>query len=100
MKTELMNNSPMKHVSAWLPLTMSLAVLAMVVGHAAIFGVVHEADEGTAAHVFQLLLALQIPDVAYFALNWLPKQPRRALQILALQAGAGLAAIAAAYWLT
>ena len=35
---------------------MSFAALAMVLGHAAMFGVVHEADEGTAAHIFQLLI--------------------------------------------
>jgi hypothetical protein len=55
----------------------------MVLGHAAMFGVVHEADEGTAAHVFQLLMAAQVP-----------------LQVLALQGVAALAAIAAAFFLT
>jgi len=28
-----------------------------MMGHAAIFGVVHEIDEGTAAHVWQVLMA-------------------------------------------
>jgi hypothetical protein len=91
---------PIKQPAAWLPLAMSLAAVAMVLGHAAIFGVVHEADEGTAAHVFQLLMAAQIPIVVFFALKWLPRLPREALLVLALQAGAALAAIAAVAWLT
>jgi hypothetical protein len=71
-----------------------------VLGHAVIFGIVHEADEGTAAHIFQLLMVVQLPIIAYFALKWLPRAPRQALQILALQAGAALAAIAAVGFLT
>ena len=45
-------------------------------------------------------MAVQLPIVAYFALKWLPRAPRQALAILALQAGAGLAAFAAVYFLT
>ena len=100
MNTNLATVSPIKRLSAWLPLTMSLAALSLVLGHATIFGVVHEADEGTAAHIFQILIAVQLPLIAYFALAWLPRQPRQSLQVLALQAAAVLAAIAAAYWLT
>ena len=94
MKTKLTN------VSAWLPLAMSLAALALVLGHAAIFGIVHEADEGTAAHVWQILMAAQLPIVAYFILKWLPRRPRESLQVLALLAGTWLANFAAVYWLT
>lgn len=95
-----MTVSLMKRPSAVLPLAMSVTALLMVLAHAAAFGVVHEADEGTAAHVFQLLMAGQVPLVAYFALRWVPRTPRRAFGVLALQAGAALAAIAAVYWLT
>ena len=95
-----MNVPSIKQPSAFLPLAMSLAALALVLGHAAIFGVVHEADEGTAAHIFQLLMAAQVPIVAVFALKWLPRAPRQALQVLALQAGAALAAMAAVFFLT
>ena len=93
-----MNVSPMKQPSALLPIAMSLAALVLVLSHIAIFGVVHEADEGTAAHVFQLLMAAQVPLVAYFALKWLPRAPGPALRVLALQAGAALAAFAPVYW--
>lgn len=95
-----MNVSPMKQPSAVLPIAMSLAALALVLGHAAMFGVVHEADEGAAAHVFQLLMAAQVPLVSFFALKGLSRAPGQTLRVLALQAGAALAAFAAVYWLT
>ena len=75
MKTDPANVSIIKLPSAWLPLATSLAALILVLGHAAIFGVVHEVDKGTAAHIFQLLIAAQLPIVAYFMVKWLPKRP-------------------------
>ena len=89
-----------KKPSALVPMLMSLAALSIVLGHVAIFGIVHEADEGTPAHLFQLLIAGQLPFVAYFALTWLPRNPGQALRILAMQAVALLPAFAAVYWLT
>jgi hypothetical protein len=89
----------MKQPSAFLPVAMSLAALATVLGHVAMFGVVHEVDEGTAAHIFQLLMTAQVPVVAFFAIKWLPRTPRQAMHILALQAGAGLAALAPVFFL-
>ena len=71
----------------------------MVFSHAVIFGIVHEADEGAAAHIFQLLMAAQMPVVAFFAIKWLPRAPRHTLQILALQAGAALAAVVSVVFL-
>ena len=100
MKPNLLNSSLIMKPSASLPLVMSLVALALVLSHAAIFGVIHEADEGTAAHIFQILMAAQLPIVVYFLLKWLPKRPKESLVVLVLQAGAWLAAIAAVYWLT
>ena len=51
-----MNVPSIRQPSAFLPLAMSLVALTMVLVHAAIFGIVHEADEGTAAHIFQILM--------------------------------------------
>ena len=85
---------PLRHPSGFLPIAMSLTALALVVGHIALFGIVHEADEGTAAHIFQLLMAGQMPMVLFFALTWLRRDPRRAWWVLLLQAGAGGAALA------
>jgi hypothetical protein len=93
-----MNVSPLKQPSALLPVAMSLVAMTLVLAHVAIFGAAHEADEGTAAHLWQLLMAGQVPVVAYFALKWLPRAPAQALRVLALQAAAGLAACAPVYW--
>ena len=89
----------MKQPSAFLPVTMSFAALAMVLVHVAVFGVVREADEGTAAHIFQLLMVAQVPIVAFFAIKWLPRTPRQSLLVLALQAAAALAALAPVFFL-
>jgi FtsH-binding integral membrane protein len=94
-----MNISIMKKPSAWLPMAMSLAALAVVLGHVAMFGVVREADEGTAAHIWQILMAAQVPIVAFFAIKWLPQTPRQALMVLALQSVAALAALAPVFFL-
>ena len=99
LKSPMNVRSMMKRPSAFLPLAMSLAALAVVVGAVAIFGVVHEADEGAAAHIFQLLIGAQIPVVAFFAIRYLPRAPREALFVLAMQAGAALAAMAPVFFL-
>jgi len=92
-------NSIIKKPSAWLPIAMSLTALAIVLGFVAIFGIVHEADEGTAAHLFQLLMGGQVPIIAFFAIKWLPQTPKPALQVLALQVVAALAACAPVFFL-
>ena len=88
----------MKQPSAFLPIAMSLAALATVLAHVALFGAVREADEGAAAHIFQLLMIGQVPIMAVFAIEWLPRTPRQALPVLALQAGAALAALAPVFF--
>jgi hypothetical protein len=95
-----MNIPSMKQPSAFLPLAMSLTALGVVLGHVAIYGVVHEADEGAAAHIWQLLMAGQIPIVVFFVVKWLPRAPMRALRVLALQATGVLASCAAVFFLT
>ncbi len=95
-----MEAPPMKQPSAFVPVAMSLAALAIVPVHVAIYGIVHEADEGRAAHLWQLLMAGQAPMVAYFALKWLPRTPRQALPVFAAQLGAALASCASVFFLT
>jgi hypothetical protein len=80
------NNSLLKQPSAWIPLVMSLAALAMILGYVAFFGIVHNQDEGVPARIFQLIMLAQLPIAAYFAFKWLPKRPAQALAVLALQA--------------
>jgi hypothetical protein len=78
---------------------MSLAALGTVLLHLARFGVTHEADEGAAAHIWQLLMAGQLPVIAFFAIKWLPQAPKETLAILALQVAAILAAAAPVFLL-
>ena len=89
----------LKQPSAFLPLAMSLAALATVLAHVALFGAAREADEGTAAHIWQLLMAAQVPIIVGFAITWLPRNPRQALQALALHVGAALSALAPVFLL-
>ena len=88
-----------KRPSAILPVVMSVAALAVVLGHIIMFGDAREADEGTAAHLFQLLMAAQVPIIAFFAIKWLPQTPKHAVSVLALQTGAAFAALAPVYFL-
>jgi len=88
-----------KKPSAFVPMAMSLTALALVLGSVATFGVVHEADEGAVAHLWQLLMAGQLPVLAYFVIRWLPRVPRQTLYVLTLQIGAALAALAPVYFL-
>jgi len=93
-----MDAALLRRPSALLPLAMSATALATVVVHVAMVGPARQADEGTAAHVWQLLMAGQLPVIAFFAVKWLPTEPRRAMLVLALQAGAALAALFPVWW--
>jgi len=86
--------APIRHWSAYLPLAMGLAGLALIFGHIASGGG-RETDEGAAAHIWQLLMVAQLPLVGIFAITWLPQAPRMALLILALQVAVVFANLAA-----
>jgi len=94
MKNDLL----LKHPSAWIPLVMSLAALTYLLVYVAIFGIVHQADEGTPAHIFQLIMIAQVPIISYFAIKWLPEKPKQSLLILAVQAVAWIIPIVAVIW--
>ncbi len=83
-----------KRPSAFLPMAMSLTALTIVLIHIALFGHAREADEGTTAHLWQILMAGQLPVLGCFAIKWLPRAPRQTLCVLALQAVAVLASLA------
>ena len=65
----------------------------------ALHGTARQADEGAAAHLWQLLMAAQVPPIAFFAIRWLPQSPKYALTINALQVVAAVAALAPVYLL-
>ena len=91
--------------SAFLPLAMSLTAVALL-GGAYLFalasgqaGLERQQDEGAIAHLWQLLMGGQLPVLIFFAIKWLPRAPRQTLYVLALQAGAAVAAMAPVYLL-
>jgi len=92
-------SSVLKHPSAFLPLAMSFGALATVLVFVAVHGTGPQADEGTAAHIWQLLMAAQVPIAMFFAIKWLRQSPRQAAPILALQVAAALVAMAPVYLL-
>jgi hypothetical protein len=98
-KEDCMNVSLTSRPSALIPIAMSLAALGTVLYHIARFGIAPEPDEGAAAHIWQLLMAGQVPVVVFYAVKWLPRAPRTALPVLAVQIGAALAALAPVYLL-
>jgi hypothetical protein len=87
-----------KRPSALVPVAMSAAALATVMAHAAMFGTARQVDEGAAAHIWQLLMAGQVPVVAFFAIRRLPTEPRQALTVLTFQISAALAAMFPVWW--
>lgn len=91
--------SMLKHPSAFLPVAMSLGALATVLAFVALHGTAPQEDEGTAAHIWQLLMAAQAPIVLFFAVKWVPQSPKQAVPVLVLQIGAALAAMAPVFLL-
>jgi hypothetical protein len=85
--------------SAWLPITIALFFFALAWRHLALYGITRDTDEGTEAHLFQLLMPVQLITIAYFAATSLSRAPRIAAVVLALQIGLTLALFATVYWL-
>jgi hypothetical protein len=85
----------LRHPSGFLPLAMSVAGIALVVVHVAVAGAGPDADEGTVARLWWLLMAAQVPLVMFLAVRNLPRFPKAALLVLALQATAVMANLAA-----
>ena len=87
--------------SAVIPMALSVAALTVVVVNLAMSNcvVVHESDEGAAAHLWQLCLVVQLPVLLFFALKWIRRSPKQALVVLSIQLGAALLAVAPVYLL-
>jgi hypothetical protein len=88
----------LRQPTAYLPMAMSLGAFAMIVWFVAVHGVVHQPDEGAQAHLWQLLVAGQVPLILYFAFRWLPSATRPTLAVLAMQAVAVLLLAIAPLW--
>jgi hypothetical protein len=88
------SEAPLRRPSAFLPLLLSAAALALVLARVVLHGTAPGRDEDAWARLFQLLLIAQVPIVAFHALRHLPRDGRAALGVLALQLLAALAALA------
>jgi hypothetical protein len=79
--------------SAITPIIMSLAALGVVLVAIAIGAAKPEPDENAGAHIWQLLMAGQLPILGWFALRWLRHDLRAGLPVAALQIAAFIAAL-------
>lgn len=89
----------LKKPSAFLPIFTSSAALVVLGLYVSRYGGVRQADEGTEAHIWQLLMALQVPIVGWFAARWVHRAPRPGLTVLGIQVAAALAAFAPVFLL-
>lgn len=90
----------MRWLGAILPLAMTLAVVAAATYRAVqLGGFYREADEGTAAHLFQLLVPAQVPIIALFAATQRSRDPAWTARVVALQLGAAAALVASVFLL-
>src|SRR3954465_12741042 len=89
----------LKHPNAFLPVVMSLGAIAAILLFISLHGTGPQADEGAEAHIWQLLMAGQLPIVLFFLIKWLPQSPYEVAVVLTLQIVAALAAIVPVYLL-
>ena len=88
-----------KRPSAWLPMGMSVAILALLISVLATVGAVQQADEGAAAHLFQFWLVLESSMIVFFGFKWVPEVPREAQWIMAAQIVLALIPISIVFYL-
>jgi hypothetical protein len=84
----------LRRPTAFLPFALSGAALVSIAVHIAIAGTAPQGDEGTAAHIWQLLIVLEVFAIGLFAIHWLPKAPRPAMLVTALHVVGMVAAMA------
>jgi len=78
---------------AFTPVLSAVFLLALIGLRIARYGPAPQADEGTEAHLFQLLMPLNAVLIVWFAATWLPRAPKSALGVLAVQSGTTLAVL-------
>lgn len=88
--------------SGYLPLIMSGLALALLVGFIAVGlasgGIERAEDEGFGAHLYQLLIGLQVFPIGWFALRWGVNAPLVALAVIALQIAAIAVTLVPLWW--
>jgi hypothetical protein len=91
--------------TALLPVGLALSAVLVVLTHFGLFGSDPGSDEGAAAHIWQLLMAAQVPALALFTAKWFRRARRQCLNVLTMHGFAiamciGLAARAPLYFLS
>ena len=71
--------------TALLPIGLSLGALLIVILHIATFGSAAGPDEDAAAHLWQILMAVQVPALTLFVCRWFRKARRPTFHVLTLQ---------------
>lgn len=77
---------------AYAPLVLAALGVAMIIAQLVRFGTAPQPDETGYARLWQLLMLMEVPAIAIFAVRWVPTARRPALMVLGLQ----LAAVALA----
>ncbi len=72
--------------SAMIPVIMSLGALILMAIQLGTRGWAPERDEGTLAHLWQVLMLAQLPIIGFFAYRWLRRAPWQAVTVLIVQA--------------
>ncbi len=83
-------------VSCRVMLVLTLIALLMVISG---YFQPPQADEGSAAHIFQLCIVALVPTILVFLVTTDWKQPRRSARLLAFPAAALVVAFAALFYL-
>lgn len=81
-------NPLIKKPSAWLPIVIPLIFLVYIVSIITFRGIPvpnFEADEGTAAHIFQLWLVAEPLMIIFFGAKYWQHEPKQVRLIMALQ---------------
>jgi uncharacterized membrane protein len=93
-----MNREKINRISATTPIVLSLIAFALVMIAVRTGWEMGYGDEGTMAHIFQLLIVAQVPFIVIFisTANW--KRGRRVAGLIALQAAALVLALAPVAW--
>jgi hypothetical protein len=80
--------------SGWIPVVLAVVAIGLLAGYLAtgphepyivVENGVARTDESAVARIWQLLMLAQLPFILWFAANWLPKDSKRALAMLAIQ---------------
>ncbi len=80
----MMNSRRAQYVMGFAPIVMSLIALGIVAEGLVEFGSQRPVDEGWQAHIFQILMVLELPLIVLFVVNnW--RTMRRSLPMLGAQ---------------